>query len=292
MDTLLSSPDLISYSKDWKGIIEYWLSAITWWSVLALSWVALIERLSGYQILPEVAYKRKIGGHIIQTSNNSHYLNTGMSDTQQFVDEPNNTSKEVTVVDAVVDTEANTPAGTAEEEISYTAEEQQRLDALIEKFGEENITELMVETEFGGKGTADFLLKAAGPLEQLNRQFNEKLRFYLHREPNGEIYILRSVKPSEFKSQWIEVFAGKEGAFDMYAEQILGTTMAYPAYHQTDWEYDDPNKINAPVGLTKPRIIQTFFMNEMPMQEMPSFAFKPEDIENAIEVAKSNKVSL
>lgn len=167
-----------------------------------------------------------------------------------------------------------------------------KLEALKTEFGEANLTELMVDVHLD-EDIADFVLAAESRLRAQNQALNGKARFLMHREPNADLYILRNLKPSEWNTAWLQILAGQEEAFDRHADAILTACMVYPQFDETDWDYEGGGKLNAPLGMTKSRLVGQFFDNELTDPNQPSsVAFTEANLDNAAKVARRHKPSL
>lgn len=181
------------------------------------------------------------------------------------------------------------------EQTGLTAQMQQqeveaRLEELKEEFGEK-LTELIVEVEFNQE-SADFLMSAEERLREADVSMSGKAFFYMHREPNGDWYVMRNLKPSEFSTEWLTLLDQQNylKAFNKHADDLLRATMVYPRFEETDWEYEGGGKLNAPQPLTKSRLVGAFFDYELSTNpEQDNIRFRPGEIDTAVSVAKRKK---
>lgn len=167
-----------------------------------------------------------------------------------------------------------------------------RYKELVSEYGENNITGMMAEVCFQ-EDVAKTYLDASEEISKIAAKYNNKVRFYVHREPNDEIYIMHSLPPNEFKSNWLSIYSGQEGAVDLYGDQILQSMMLYPKYNAVDWEYNDAGKVYAPMALTKNRLIATIFANEIPRAEIQNdLVFTADETTNVEKLAKQRTMTL
>lgn len=81
-------------------------------------------------------------------------------------------------------------------------------------------------------------------------------------------------------------------AYNKFAEPCLKAIMAYPEYDEVDWRLEGDG-MYAPQGLTKSRLIDTFFFYQTNDPNEPNtVAFSEDEIANAEEVASRSKPSL
>lgn len=173
-----------------------------------------------------------------------------------------------------------------------SAEIEAKLTELKNMFGEENVTEIVADVYFD-PDVAAFVMECEDVMKTRSEALNNKARFFLHREPNGDLYLLNNLKPSEWKTQWLQILTGDQSAADKYGDEILKASMLYPSFDQTDWDYEGGEKMHRPMGLTKSRLIGTFFTYEIqdPTQDN-TVAFDSKSIDTALAAAKSAKPSL
>lgn len=177
-----------------------------------------------------------------------------------------------------------------EDDDTLSPEFQERLDALRAEFGEDNVKDLLADVEFNDKA-AEVILDAERQIRALSNQYGNKIRFYMHREPNDDMYVLRSLALQEWKTPWLELL--RPGAdLDKYGNDVLQACMVYPSFDQTDWEYKGAPLLNAPQFFTKSRLLATFFQFEFASDKDYKYDFKVEDVDNAVTVAKRKKPSL
>jgi hypothetical protein len=168
-----------------------------------------------------------------------------------------------------------------------------KLAELRDEFGENSVTDLLVDTAMDSS-VAQAVLDAEPRLRAISQQFSGKAHFMMHREPNGDLYILRTLKPSEWNASWLQLLAGRDDVFEQHAPAVLAACMVYPSFDETDWEYEGLPKLNAPLGMTRTRLLTTFFQSEMGDMSQPnSITFETAHLDNAIRAAgKSAKKSL
>lgn len=183
------------------------------------------------------------------------------------------------------------PTGEVAEEVR--AEIMAKLEELKKEFGASKVTELMVDVALDEE-VAAFLLDAEPTLRSWLKNFGGKIRFVMHREPNGDYYVLRNLLPREWKTQWLEILTGREDIFAKYCDEILKICMVFPTFENTDWDYDGLPKMNAPIGLTKSRLVGAFLQSELPADpnQPTSVAFNGAALDDASTVARRHKPSL
>jgi hypothetical protein len=173
-------------------------------------------------------------------------------------------------------------------------EVQSKLEDLREEFGE--LSELLVDVAFN-ETVADFLIDAEEVIRHHAEKRGGKARFYIHREgPTEELYLLLSPKPAQFNSAWMQMQNPNPEmamqAYERYVDDILKTVMVYPKYQNVDWNLDGTG-VYQPMGLTKSRLVDTFFSYEMNDPNEPnSVAFSDEEVDDAVNVAQRDKPSL
>ncbi|RME29034.1 MAG: hypothetical protein D6800_03205 [Candidatus Zixiibacteriota bacterium] len=181
-----------------------------------------------------------------------------------------------------------------EEKEDVQAQYEDMLARLQEELGVDRVPPIVADVALSDE-IAAFLLKAEDRITELVKATGGKVDFYLHREPNNDLYLLRSLKPSEWNSTWFGILMQNitEEQRDAYVDQLLSACMVYPSYDETAWDWE-PEKINAPSGMTKNRLVGTFFENNIQDPNTPSsVAFDPGEAQAAIDVArKKQKPSL
>lgn len=193
--------------------------------------------------------------------------------------------------DAEVSPDENIASQVLQEAQNPQEEIEEELADLEDEFGE--LTELLVDVQFN-EDRAEFFLDALPTIKQLVEDFAGKARFYMHQEPNDDIYLLVSPKPSQFNAAWLSMRNPQVGmeAFEKYADDLLKATMAYPSYQEVDWEITG-NGMYAPMALTKSRLVDTFFFYEMVDPNEPNtVAFTQDELDSAETIAKRTKPSL
>lgn len=156
-------------------------------------------------------------------------------------------------------------------------------DELEEEFGD--VTDILIDVYYDPR-VRNFLLKHHERIAEINRERANKARFYFHREPTDEIYLLLSPRPSEFNTAWLAMRTEyAKQAYDKYADGMLRTIMEYPKYDDVDWDLNGDG-IYAPMGLTKSRLIDTFLKHELvDPEEQNTAAFEGNDVDDAMTVA-------
>jgi hypothetical protein len=157
---------------------------------------------------------------------------------------------------------------------------------LSEEYGEENITELLIEAAYSPE-SAEFLLEAEEAIQATIERVGRKTPFYLHTEQNGDQYILRALKPGEFKISWLQVLDGDADVFEMYGPAILKKAMVYPSFADTDWDWSGDG-INQPMSMTDRRLVGQVLEREVAVDENQDVEFAAEDVPNAAEAARKN----
>lgn len=171
-------------------------------------------------------------------------------------------------------------------------EVQEQLESLRDEFGE--LSEILVDAAFN-ENVAEFLLDASDVISKHLDERAGKARFYMHREPNDDLYLLLSPKPAQFNSAWLQMQSRQPQAavqaFERYADDILKTIMIKPRFQDVDWNLDG-NGVNAPMGMTKSRIVDTFLSYEMNDPNEPtSTVFSEDEVDSAMEAAKKEQPS-
>lgn len=172
------------------------------------------------------------------------------------------------------------------------AEVRSELNELQEEFGE--LSEILVDAVFN-EHVAEFLIECEPVIQKFIDKRGGKARFYMHREPNDDLYLLLSPKPAQFKATWLQMQNPQPEvaveAFERYADDILKTIMIKPSFNEVDWNLDGTG-VNAPMGMTKSRIVDTFLSYEMNDPEEPtSSVFSEDEVDSAMEAAKRDKPS-
>jgi hypothetical protein len=165
-----------------------------------------------------------------------------------------------------------------------------RLEALREEFGDA-LTDVIVDAEFD-EAVAEFLIGANDRLGEVIESTRGRASFYLHREPGPkkDHYILRTVRPQEFKAQWVTMISGQPEAFERYEEEFLRAVMLYPSFDEVDWDWDDDTKLHSPDAFTKGRLVSKYFDFTLPDPQAPSgVAFGASDVGPAVDVARRKK---
>lgn len=171
-----------------------------------------------------------------------------------------------------------------DQEKSPQEEFQEVYDDLEEEFGD--VTDLLIDVYYDPR-VRKFLLEHHERIAEINRERGGKARFYFHREPTDEIYLLLSPRPSEFNTAWLSMRTPEYAvqAFEKFSDGLLRVVMEYPEYDDVDWDLDGSG-VYAPMGLTKSRLIDTFFEHELiDRDEQNTAAFGGEDVDDAVEVA-------
>lgn len=181
--------------------------------------------------------------------------------------------------------EAMMPGTASQDEID------QEMDELREEFGED-LPPLLIDVHFDDD-VAEFFLEALDRVkEQLRKR--KKTRFYIHQEdPTQEYYLMASPAPANFNAAWVAMQNPQtaQQAFQQYADPMLQEVLLYPSYEEIDWEQTGDG-MYTPLGLTKTRLIDTFFQHERNDPQRPSsVAFTGEDVDQAQEVAQREKPS-
>lgn len=161
----------------------------------------------------------------------------------------------------------------------------QAYQELEEEF--DDVTDILVDVRFDDD-VAEFFLEHKDHILQISKERAGKARFYIHREPNDELYLLLSPKPDEFNASWLSMRNPKIGlqAFEKFGDGLLEVVMEKPTFEDVDWQLDGSG-VYAPMGLTKSRLIDTFFFYELvDPQEQNKVAFTENEVEDAATVAK------
>lgn len=181
--------------------------------------------------------------------------------------------------------EAMMPGAASQDQID------EEMDKLREEFGED-LPPLLVDVHFD-EDVADFFLEAL-PRVKEQMQKRKKTRFYIHQEdPTQEYYLMISPAPANFNAAWVAMQNPQtaQQAFDQYADQMLQEILLYPRYDEIDWEQTGDG-MYTPLGLTKTRLIDTFFQHERNDPQRPSsVAFDGTDVDEAKELAEREKPS-
>jgi hypothetical protein len=174
--------------------------------------------------------------------------------------------------------------------LDLTPEEEERLGAVAEEFGEDQITEIMADAAIS-EHFSQFLLDAYPRMKEVMERQSGKADFYLHREMRSgedEFYVLRSPTPSEFQTQWTALLNPQleEDEHDKIVIQLLSEVMLYPEYGEVDWDYSGDG-MYAPKGLTKNRLNNVFWKYEVQGRDEPTdTSFSEDAVEDAVTVAK------
>jgi hypothetical protein len=181
--------------------------------------------------------------------------------------------------------EAMMPGATSQEEID------QEMENLREEFGDD-LPPLLIDVHFD-EDVADFFLEAM-PRVKKQLQTRQKTRFYIHQEdPTQEFYLMVSPAPANFNAAWVSMQNPQTAAqaFEQYADEMLQEILLYPRYDEIDWQQSGDG-MYTPLGLTKQRLIDTFFQHERNDPQQPSsVAFTGDEVSEAQEVAQREKPS-
>lgn len=186
--------------------------------------------------------------------------------------------------------DALAPAGS---ETVQTAQEkvQEVADQLEEDYDE--VPDLFLDLKID-ETTAEFYLDALPRIRKVLDHRNGKAQFYVHREPNDDLYLMLGPKPSEFKTQWVQMQNPNTGpeAFERYADDLLEAVLLYPRYGEIDWQLSGDG-MKTPMSMTKQRLVNTFFFYETHDPQQPHTAqFDESHVEDGAEIARSEKPSL
>lgn len=172
---------------------------------------------------------------------------------------------------------------------------QEKIDQVAEELEEEygQVPDIFVDLKLG-EDISEFFLGALPKVRRLLEKRSGKANFYIHREPNDEFYLMLGPKPSEFRTQWVQIRNPQSGpeVFERYADDLLETVMFAPSYEEVDWNLTGDG-VRTPMSLTKQRLVNTFFFYETFDPNEPHTAqFDDSVVEDAEEIARSEKPSL
>lgn len=190
---------------------------------------------------------------------------------------------------------------TAQDEPVLTAEEaaQAALDARIQalvkeledEYGAENVTELLVEAAFNDD-VADLLVEAEGAIQEAIRTAGKKVGFYIHTEPSAagvpQLYLLRSLKPTEWNSGWLRILSGAPEEFAKHHASVLDLAMVYPSFGGTDWDWTGEG-LRSPRGMAKERLVSAVFDQEVSQQTPEPIEFTADHLGDAQKAARTNR---
>lgn len=160
------------------------------------------------------------------------------------------------------------------------------IEQLKEEFGD-GASEIVIDVALV-PSVREFLLRAEDSLKESMASLKGKASYCIHREPGPreEYYLLRTIRPDEWDSNWLSMLTNDRAMFDMYGPALLETCMVYPKYEDVAWNWEE-SKEYSPDILTKPRLISKFFELVLPDPKYPtSVSFKQADVDTAIKVAK------
>jgi len=166
----------------------------------------------------------------------------------------------------------------------------QLVKELTELYGEERVTDLVLDAYVNPR-VAEFLLEAEPALRRVLEEVGPKTVMWLHHEPNGDLYLLRALRPDEWMTRWLALISPKAAeAFDQYGEQILRLIMVYPSYDEVDWDWSGKGK-NTPAASLKWRLVYSMIERELqePVNHGTDVPFRPDELDTALDAAKRRK---
>jgi len=176
--------------------------------------------------------------------------------------------------------------------IDMTPEQRERVDELVEQFGEDQVTELMLDAAWSEE-FAEFLLEAHPRMSAVMEAQGGKAEFYLHREmrtKDDEYYVMKSPRPQDFRTQWTAMLNPQleEEDYARLETQLLQHVLVHPTYEEVDWERTGEG-VYSPKGLTKNRLVNVFWEYETQngQQVATDTAFGSEEVGDAVDVAES-----
>lgn len=185
-------------------------------------------------------------------------------------------------LDAAVEAD---PLPTAEDAVEARVKEM--IEELEAEYGAENVTELLVEAAYNDE-VAEFLLAAEAHITETIREVGKKVRFHLHPEANGDLYILRTLKHNEWNSAWMRILTGQPEEFAKHGDAMLQLVMVYPSFEETDWDWTGEG-INTPEGMVRQRLVGTIFDAEMAQAQAEPVSFGTEELPNVTQAARKRK---
>ena len=190
-------------------------------------------------------------------------------------------------LDAVEDTADDDihPLPTAEDAVEARVKEM--IEELEAEYSAENVTELLVEAAYNDE-VAEFLLAAEAHITETIREVGKKVRFHLHPEANGDLYILRTIKHNEWNSAWMRILTGQPEEFAKHGDAMLQLVMVYPSFEETDWDWSGEG-INTPEGMVRQRLVGTIFDAEMAQAQAEPVSFGTDELPNVTKAARKRK---